>query len=57
MAKDEEQPTSGDKGKGKVDDIRELNGEKNENKSKTDKDGKPVVHGQKGEELREGLPP
>ncbi len=55
MAKDDERPTAAEKGKGKVEDIRELNGDKDEDKPKTDKDGKPMVNGKKPEEPREGL--
>jgi hypothetical protein len=48
MAKDE-QTGAADKGKGKVDDVRELNGEK-----KGTKDGKPLANGKKDEEPKEG---
>lgn len=53
MANDDK-PSSSDKGKEKVDDIRELNGEKKEDKSKTDKDGKPTTNGKKDDDLKEG---
>lgn len=49
MAKDE-RPSAADKGKGKVDDVRELNGEK-----KDVKDGKPLTNGKKEEEPKEGM--
>ena len=55
MAKDDERPSAAEKGKGKVEDIREINGDKEEEKSKVDKDGKPVANGKKPEEPREGL--
>lgn len=48
MAKDD-RPTAAEKGKGKADDVRELNGDKNENK-----DGKPVANGKNDEEQKEG---
>lgn len=44
MAKDE-RASAADKGKGKADDVRELNGEK-----KDSKDGKPALNGKKEEE-------
>ncbi|EEH10113.1 26S proteasome regulatory subunit [Histoplasma capsulatum G186AR] len=47
MAKDQ-RPNAADKGKGKVDDIRELNGEK-----KDAKDGKPLANGKKEEGPKE----
>lgn len=49
MAKDQ-RPNAADKGKGKVDDIRELNGEK-----KDAKDGKPLANGKKEEGPKEGM--
>jgi 26S proteasome regulatory subunit N1 len=52
MAKDDK-PSSSDKGKGKVEDIRELNGENHEDKSKSEKDDKPIVNGKK-EEPKDG---
>lgn len=42
MAKETERPTAADKGKGKVDDVRELNGER-----KSTKDEKNAVNGKK----------
>lgn len=54
MAKDEGQPSAADKGKGKVEDIRELNGEKKDDKGKLDKDGKRMVNGKKDSEPKEG---
>lgn len=48
MAKDE-RPTAAEKGKGKADDVRESNGDKNEGK-----DGKPVANGKNEEEQKEG---
>jgi 26S proteasome regulatory subunit N1 len=49
MAKESERPTAGDKGKGKVADSRELNGEK-----KHARNEKTVLNGKKDEEPREG---
>jgi 26S proteasome regulatory subunit N1 len=52
MAKETERPTAADKGKGKVDDVRELNGER-----KSNKDEKNAVNGKKDgkkEEPKEG---
>jgi len=49
MAKDE-RPNAAEKGKGKVDDVRELNGDRKENK-----EGKPLINGKKDEELKEGM--
>ena len=52
MAKETERPTAADKGKGKVDDVRELNGER-----KSTKDEKNIVNGKKDgkkEEPKEG---
>lgn len=50
MANDGEQPTSADKGKGKVDDVRELNGKKSQKDEKTPVDGKKKDEGpQEGE--------
>jgi 26S proteasome regulatory subunit N1 len=42
MAKETERPTAADKGKGKVDDVRELNGERKSTKDEINgkKDGK-----------------
>jgi 26S proteasome regulatory subunit N1 len=40
MANEGERPTSADKGKGKVDDVRELNGNNTENGEKAPVDGK-----------------
>lgn len=51
MAKDE-RPISAEKGKGKVDDARELNGDK-----KGSREGKPLVNGKKDEEPKEGAKP
>lgn len=51
MAKEGERPTAADKGKGKVDDARELNGQKKDikdEKTRGKKDGK------KDEEPKEG---
>lgn len=53
MAKEGERPTAADKGKGKVDDARELNGQKKDikdEKTRGKKDGK------KDEEPQEGKP-
>ena len=50
MAKDE-RAGAADKGKGKVDDVRELNGEK-----KGVKDDKKIANGKKEEETKEGMP-
>lgn len=49
MAKDE-RAGAADKGKGKVDDVRELNGEK-----KGAKDVKKTANGKKEEETKEGI--
>ncbi len=49
MAKDE-RPNAAEKGKGKVDDVRELNGDKKESK-----EGKPLVNGKKDDEPKEGV--
>ena len=54
MAKDEEKPTSAEKGKGKVHDVSELNGDAKKGKSTQDKDGKPQVDGKVAEGLPEG---
>jgi 26S proteasome regulatory subunit N1 len=54
MAKDDK-PNASDKGKGKVDDIRELNGEKSDDKSKSENDDKPMVNGKKDEEPKDGM--
>ena len=48
MANEGERPTSADKGKGKVDDVRELNGKKTENEEK------PVDEKKKDEASQEG---
>lgn len=40
MANEGERPTSADKGKGKVDDVRELNGKKIENGEKPEEEKK-----------------
>ncbi len=53
MAKDDK-PSASDKGKGKVDDIRELNGEKGEDKSKSEQDDKPTINGKKDAEPKDG---
>lgn len=50
MTKDE-RTDAADKGKDKADDVREVNGEK-----KDDKDGKPATDGKKDEEQKEGTP-
>lgn len=49
MANEGERSTSADKGKGKVEDVRELNGKKPQKDEKTTADGK-----KKGEEPQEG---
>lgn len=49
MANEAERSTSADKGKGKVEDVRELNGKKPQKDEKTTADGK-----KKGEEPQEG---
>ena len=54
MAKDEEKPTAAEKGKGKVQDVSELNGDAKKGKSTADKDGKPQVDGKVVEGLPEG---
>ncbi|KAK2766933.1 proteasome regulatory particle base subunit [Arachnomyces sp. PD_36] len=48
MAKEDERPTAAEKGKGKADDSRELNGDK-----KDTKDKKPAANGKKDEEPQE----
>lgn len=48
MANEGERPTSADKGKGKVDDVRELNGKKTENGEK------PADEKKKDEASQEG---
>lgn len=49
MANEGERPTSADKGKGKVEDVRELNGKKPQKDEKKTEDGK-----KKDEEPQEG---
>jgi 26S proteasome regulatory subunit N1 len=49
MANDGDRPTSADKGKGKVDDVRELNGKKPQKDEKAPAEGK-----KKDEEPQEG---
>lgn len=49
MANEGERPTSADKGKGKVEDVRELNGKKAQKEEKAPEDGK-----KKDEEPQEG---
>lgn len=49
MANEGERSTAADKGKGKVDDVRELNGKKPQKDEKTTEDGK-----KKDEEPQEG---
>lgn len=50
MAKEDERPTAAEKGKGKADDSRELNGDKKDAKEK-----KPTANGKKDEEPQEGM--
>lgn len=50
MANEGERSTSADKGKGKVEDVRELNGKKPQKDEKTAADGK-----KKDEEPQEGM--
>lgn len=50
MANEGERSTSADKGKGKVEDVRELNGKKSQKDEKTTADGK-----KKDEEPHEGM--
>jgi 26S proteasome regulatory subunit N1 len=53
MAKDGEKPTASEKGKAKVGDVKELNGEdaldKRKDKLPTDKDGRPTTNGKVGD--------
>jgi 26S proteasome regulatory subunit N1 len=51
MAKDE-RSNAAEKGKGKADDVRELNGDKKETK-----ESKPLVNGRKDEEPKNGMEP
>lgn len=50
MANEGERSTAADKGKGKVDDVRELNGKKSQKDEKTSAEGK-----KKDEEPQEGM--
>jgi 26S proteasome regulatory subunit N1 len=52
MAKDGERSAAADKGKGKVDDVRELNGQKKD--AKDDKSSKVGKKDDKDDELPEG---
>lgn len=52
MANESERSTAADKGKGKVEDVRELNGKKPQKDEKTTADGK-----KKDEEPQEGMSP
>ena len=49
MAKEDERPSAADKGKGKAEDTRELNGDKKDSKEK-----KPLANGKKDEVPQEG---
>ncbi|KAJ6134005.1 hypothetical protein N7523_000327 [Penicillium sp. IBT 18751x] len=53
MANEGERPTSADKGKGKVEDVRELNGKKPQNDEKTTEDGKKKDEEPRDDELSE----
>jgi hypothetical protein len=50
MAKEDERPSAADKGKGKAEDSRELNGDKKDSKEK-----KPLANGKKDEVPQEGM--
>ena len=54
MAKENSEPTAAQKGKGKMEDDKPINGEKKAEEVKKGKDGKPIVNGKKGEP-QEGL--
>lgn len=56
MAKDGERPpTAAEKGKGKLEDAKDLkDGNKEEDAVVKDKDGKPLTNGKKGDEPKEG---
>ena len=54
MAKENGEPTSAQKGKGKAEDLPLPNGDKTAEDGKKDKDGKPLVNGKKGGEPQEG---
>ena len=49
MAKENGELTAAEKGKGKMEDDKPINGEKSPGDVKKDKDGKPIVNGKKGE--------
>ncbi|MCJ1335354.1 proteasome regulatory particle base subunit [Bachmanniomyces sp. S44760] len=53
MAKENGEPTSAQKGKGKAEDLPLPNGDKTAEDGKKDKDGKPLVNGKKGGEPQE----
>lgn len=54
MTKENGEPTAADKGKGKMEEDKAVDGEKKADDQKKDKDGKPIVNGRKGEEPAEG---
>jgi 26S proteasome regulatory subunit N1 len=54
MAKENGAPTAAEKGKGKVEEDKNANGEKKVEEVKKDKDGKPIVNGKKDDKPAEG---
>jgi len=54
MVKENGAPTAAEKGKGKASDEKPLDGQKQGDEAKKDKDGKPIANGTKGEEPQEG---
>lgn len=55
MAKENGAPTAAEKGKGKATDDKHLDGQKQGEEVKKDKDGKPIANGTKGDEHQEGI--
>ncbi len=54
MTKENGAPTAAEKGKGKAMDDKPLDGQKQGDEAKKDKDGKPIANGTKEEEPQEG---
>ena len=54
MAKENGEPTAAEKGKGKADVEKPSDSSKKVEDVKKDKDGKPIVNGNKGDEPQEG---
>lgn len=54
MAKDNQDPTAAEKGKGKASEGSNVDGKKKEEPRK-DKDGKPISNGKRGDEPEDGL--